>query len=357
MKSPKVIGIKEVAKRAGVGIGSVSRVFSGQPGVSDQMRRRVLKAAESLNYAPNMLAQALRHRRTRSVGFVVSDIANPLISSIVRGAEAVLSGEGYSILLTNSGNRPSVDAERIRLLQQRQVDGLILLLAAEDHPGVLQALEASSTPKAVIDRSLPQQIKVRYVLSDHYAGVVAAARSLLHLGHRKMGLIVGPDVRPSRERVRAVNDAYSSQKTKTELLIDRGPLSVEHGAMAVTQMLDSSDPPTAIILGGNQLLEGALEIVRVRGLRLGSDLSLVCCDDIALGRLNEPPISSVIRDTDLIGRSAARLLLESMGDPDCLQSTVMLPTWYEARASCGRPRPRGRTRRKASNGSLHAGVS
>src|SRR5689334_21249851 len=92
------IGIKQVAARAGVGIGSVSRVFSGEPGVSEEMRVRVLKAAKSLRYTPNMLAQALRRRTTRSVGFVVSDIANPLVASIVHGAEAVLSAAGYSIL-------------------------------------------------------------------------------------------------------------------------------------------------------------------------------------------------------------------------------------------------------------------
>lgn len=347
MKSPATaIGIKEVAKRAGVGIGSVSRVFSGQPGVSEQMRRRVLKAAAGLDYAPNMLAQALRHRRTMSVGFVVSDIANPLIASIVHGAEAVLSADGYSVLLTNSDNRATVDAERIRLLQQRKVDGLILLPAAEDHAGLLDILNASSIPMVVIDRALPVSVKTRYVLSDHYTGIGTATRSLLNLGHRRIALIVGPDVRPSRERIRAVNDAFAAHQIEGELLIDRGPLSAEHAAIALAQMLDSADPPTAIILGGNQLLEGALTVIRERGLQLGSDLSLVSCDDIPLGRFYETPISAVVRDTDLIGRSAARLLLESMGDPQAQLSSVTLPTWYEARPSCGRPRPRNRLKRR-----------
>jgi LacI family transcriptional regulator len=340
MKSLTSIGIKEVAKRANVGIGSVSRVFSGRTGVSEQMRRRVLKAAESLNYAPNMLAQALRRRRTHSVGFVVSDIANPLIASIVNGAEAVLSAEGYSILLTNSGNRPSVDAERISLLQQRQVDGLILLIAAEDHPGLLSVLGRSAVPMVVIDRTLSADLRLCYVLSDHYAGVGEATRSLLKLGHRRLGLIAGPDVRPSRERIRAVKDAYAARRLKSRLLVDSGSLSVERGAAALSSMLDSSEPPTAVILGGNQLLEGALSVIRARELRLGRDLSLVCCDDVPLGRLYETPISTVKRDTDLIGRSAAKLLLESIAEPQRPPTTIMLPTWFESRSSCGKP---GRT--------------
>jgi LacI family transcriptional regulator len=338
MKNPGPAGIKEVATRAGVGIGSVSRVFSGQPGASDQMRIRVHKAAKSLGYAPNMLAQALRRRTTRSVGFVVSDIANPLISSIVNGAELIFSDAGYSILLTNSGGQSAVDAERIRLLRQRQVDGLILLPAREDDPEMLAALGQSKIPIMVIDRTLPPAIPARYVLSNHYIGFGDATRHLLDLGHRSIAVIVGPDVRPSRERVRAVRDAYSTRRLRAQFVVDSGPLSVEHGASALKSLLDSSDPPTAVILGGNQLLEGALAVVRARNLRLGRDLSLVSCDDVPLGRLFETPISTVMRNTDLIGQTAAKRLLASVTELPTQPSTVTLPTWFESRASCGKPR-------------------
>ena len=326
--------------RAGVGIGSVSRVLSGQPDVSDVMRKRVLKAVESLNYAPNILAQSLRRRSTRSVGFVVSDIANPLVSSIVRGAEVVFSAAGYSILLMNSGDQPSVDVERIGLLQQRQVDGLILLPSAEDDPGLLNTLKRSTIPIVLIDRSMPPEINARYVLSDHHAGIGVATRSLLALGHRRLAVIVGRDLRPSRERVRAVTDAYADSKLKPTFVVDWGSLSVEHSAAAMTELLNSSRPPTAVILGGNQLLEGALAVVQSRNLRLGRDLSLVCCDDVPLGRFFETPISTVMRDTDLMGQTAAQLLLESISEPRRPARTVMLPTWFESRASCGKVKRR-----------------
>jgi LacI family transcriptional regulator len=302
------------------------------------MRVRVHKAAKSLGYAPNMLAQALRRRTTHTVGFVVSDIANPLLATIVHGAEAVLSGAGYSILLTDSGGQAAVDAERIRLLYQRRVDGLIILPAEENDPEMLATLRRSTIPLVVIDRDLPPDIPSRYVLSDHYVGVGNAARYLLELGHTSMAVIVGRDVRPSRERIRAVGDAYTARRLRPKFSIDSGPLSVEHGASALTRLLDSSHPPTAVILGGNQLLEGALAVVRARNLRLGRDLSLVCCDDVPLGRLFEPPISTVMRDTVLIGRSAAQLFLESVVNPQRKPPPAILPTWFESRASCGKPR-------------------
>src|SRR5205823_2402510 len=98
-------------------------------------------------------------------------ITNPLVASIVRGAESVFSSAGFSVLLTNSGGIPEVDAQRIEVLRQRQVDGLIILPALEDDPATLLALRSTDTPVVIIDRALPRDLNVHYVLSDHYSGV------------------------------------------------------------------------------------------------------------------------------------------------------------------------------------------
>ncbi|SAL42236.1 LacI family DNA-binding transcriptional regulator [Caballeronia humi] len=327
-------GIKAVAALAGVGIASVSRVLSGQPGSSPQLTQRVLDAARQLGYAPNALAQGLRRRATRSIGFVGSDITNPLIASIVSGAEGVLSLAGFSVLLTNSGGVASVDAERIEVLLQRQVDGLIVLPALEDDPATLAALRNTKAPVVLIDRTLPEDIVAHYVLSDHYRGVGDAARHLLASGHRRIGLVVGRDVRPTRERIRAVEDAFDGLGVARDLLVHRGMLSAEHGEAALEEMLAGDAPPSAVILGGNQLLEGALRVIHRRGLRLGIDLSLVCCDDVPLSRFHQPPIATVMRDPDLLGKRAAELLLGQLETPSAVEP-VCLPTWFEPRASCG----------------------
>lgn len=329
-------GIRQVADLAGVGIASVSRVLSGQPGSSPQLTERVLAAARQLGYAPNALAQNLRRRTTRSIGFVGSDIRNPLLSSIVGGAEGVLSSAGYSVLLTNSGGVPELDARRIEVLLQRQIDGLILLPASEDDPATLAALRSTDIPIVVIDRTLPVDVKARYVLSDHRAGVGDAIRHLLLQGHRRIGLAVAEGVRPSRERILAVEDAYRGLDLVPDIIVEMGALSVERGESAMEAFLDKADPPSAIILGGNQLLEGALNVIRGRGLRLGKDLSLVCCDDLPLSRLYDPPIATVMRDTSLLGQRAAEMLLEQLARPHPIEP-IVLPTWFIVRASCGRP--------------------
>lgn len=326
--------IRQVAELAGVGIASVSRVLSGQAGSSAKMTERVLAAAQALGYRPNVLAQSLRRRTTQSIGFVVSDITNPLMAAIVRGAESVLSGSGFSVLLTNSGGMPEVDAQRIEVLSQRQVDGLMILPASETDVATLATLRNAGMPIVVIDRSLPVELGASYVLSDHYTGVHEAARRFLVDGHRRIGLAIGRDVRPSRERVRAVTDAAKTVTPHATVVVDSGTLSEEHGEQAMERFLKGRKRCTAVILGGNQLLEGALRVVHRQGIELGRSLSLVCCDDLALSRFHTPPIATVMRDTALLGRKAAEMLLlriEVPGEPE----TIVLPTWFVARGSCG----------------------
>src|SRR5947209_9416080 len=116
--------IREVAERAGVAMSSVSRVLSGHAPVSEAMRSRVLRAVDELNYEPHFLAQSLRSGATKTVGFSLSDIANPVIAEHARGAEEVLRAAGYSMLVMNSEHDPLLEASHIRTLQGRRVDGL-----------------------------------------------------------------------------------------------------------------------------------------------------------------------------------------------------------------------------------------
>lgn len=322
------IGVKEVAERAGVGVGSASRVLSGKGSVSPEMVRRVKEVAASLGYKPNLLAQSLRSRSTRTIGFVISDITNPLLSSMVSGAEDVLSRAGYSLLLTNSGGRPEIDAQRVRLLFQRQVDGLIALPASEDDPATVAALGGATVPIILIDRSMPAVPNALRVLSDHHAGMSEATRFLLAQGHTAIALLVGPAMRPAQERARAFEDVHRSV-SRVPFAIVYGDLSARRGYEATAVLLDREPRPSAIILGGNQLLEGALDACRERSIAHGTDVALVCCDDTSLGRLSNPPIPTILRDTRGMGRVAAELLLAKLKSG--MRADRILPTWFESR--------------------------
>ena len=222
--------MREVADRAGVAMSSVSRVLSGHPDVSPTMSARVLQAVAELDYQPDMLAQSLRRRETLTVGFVVGDISNPLFSEIVTGAESAFHSNGYSMLLTNSLGDPLLEAAHIGLLTQRRVDGLVISVLDETHVATLARLRELDIPVVVLDRNLPPEIGVSRVLSDHRSGMKAATLHLLDLGHRRIALIGGSDVRPAVERRAGLVDAFAERGLPTTYVLDEGSFSVEAGA-------------------------------------------------------------------------------------------------------------------------------
>ena len=329
--------MREVADLAGVAMSSVSRVLSNHPDVSPSMRTRVMVAVEQLGYQPDLLAQSLRRRATRSVGFVVGDIANPLLAEIVQGAETTLREAGYSMLLANSENDPVRDADDVRLFEQRRVDGLMLSVASEDNPDLTRLLAGIETPAVLIDRALPAPASASAVLSDHRTGMRAAVEHLLELGHRRIGLVLGQPMRPTRERRLGLEDAYAARSLPPTYTVVEGMLAPQHGRDATRRLLAADEPPTAIVAGGNQLLIGALGELRDSGMRVGGDISLVSCDSISVTELFSPPIAVVRRDTREIGRQAALLMLRHMSGEET-RERVMLPTEFVPRPSCAAPR-------------------
>lgn len=329
-------GMRQVADRAGVAMSSVSRVLSGHPDVSATMRDRVMVAVEELGYEPNMLAQMLRRGATQTVGFVVGDISNPLLAQIALGAEVALRAAGYAMLLTNSVNEAHLDANHIRLLQQRRVDGLLLSVSDETNAETADALARTTTPSVLIDRNLPTDGEASAVLSDHAAGIAAAVERLVQLGHERIALVAGsPHVRPTRERITAMEDAVEAHPG-VFAQVRSGAFTETHGTAATRELLDGRRPPTAIIAGGNQILVGVLAELAARKLRVPRDISLITCDDVPLAKFFTPSLAMIIRDPYEMGSVAAALLLDRLGGGE--PATVTLPTTFVAGASCAAPR-------------------
>ena len=328
--------MREVAERAGVAMSSVSRVLSGHPDVSPKMREAVNAAVVALGYRPDILAQGLRLRKTLSVGFTVSDIGNSVLASAVTGAERRLRQAGYSLLLTNSEGDAELDAENIQLLQQRRVDGLILSLADENHALTVEVLRQIESPFVLLDRDVPAGLSASRVCFDHRSGMFQATRQLLELGHREIALISGGPQGPARERRLGVEDAVAGIGNGSRCVVYDGEFSIVHGERATHQILDGSRPVTAIIAGGNLLMQGALLALRDRSVKVGADLSFVGCDDVAVAELHTPQIAVVRRDMVSIGEAAAELLLELLNGFKGIKE-ITLPTEFVVRPSCAPP--------------------
>ncbi len=323
--------MKEVADRAGVALSSVSRVINGHTDVSDVMRNRVLDAVAALGYETDMLAQSLRTGATMSIGFLVGDISNPLMSQITLGAEVELRKAGYSTLLTNSINDPASDVSHLKLLQQRRVDGLLMSLSDESDPDVTATLARMDVPGVLVDRDV-DGTPFASVLSDHAFGIESAAQLLAGLGHKRIGLVNGnPRVRPSRERASALR-RFCRRHPGMSAVVKTAAFTPEHGYRATLEMLSAPDAPQALIAGSNQILVGVLRALRELNRKVPRDVSLVTCDDVPLAEFLDPPITTIHRDNAAIGRLAARLLLEQLaGEP---ARRVVLPTGIRVTESC-----------------------
>lgn len=325
---------RDVARLAGVAVSSVSRVLSGHPDVSPAMRERVMRAVEALGYEPDIIAQSLRLGATRTVGFVLGDISNPILSAIVGGAEKVLRRAGYSMLLMDSGGDPALDREHLRFFLSRRVDGMILSLASERERRTAELLAQAGIPIVLVDRDGPGRVNTSRVLSDHADGMRKAVRYLIDSGHRDIALVTGAQsIRPGRARAEALRATVEQSDSGVKAHVLSGTYTPEYGYQATMRLLSKRSRPTAVISGGNQLLVGCLKALQEVGVQVGQEISLVSCDDVPLAEFLDPPVATISRDCAALGQAASELLLSMLGGAD--PTTRILPTDFVPRPSVG----------------------
>jgi LacI family transcriptional regulator len=333
-KRPRRPSLRDVGLRAGVAVSSASRALAGHPDVNAETRDRVLKAAGELGYERNMLAEGLRSGATHTVGFVARDIGGYGLGEIASGAEHMLSRKSYSVLLTSSRDDPRLDVDRISLLEQRRVDGLLLLLASDEHEPTLARIHKLKVPFVLIDREPLPDLECAAVLCDHRTGARAAVAHLAGLGHRHIGLVAGPShLRPGRENAAGV--ALAAEELELQLSVEQGTFTARHGEDATARLLDLDDPPTAIVAGSHDIAQGVLRAVQQNGLRVPDDISLVTNDALAAIGLVDPPLAVIAFRPRLLGERAAHMLLRMLdGAPP---EHELLPTFFDPRSSCSAP--------------------
>jgi LacI family transcriptional regulator len=325
--------IKQVADYLGVAQSSVSRALNDHPDVSDGMKERVRQATHELGYELDYLAQSLRRGATKTVGFVLRDISNPLFADLVIGAGKRLDEAGYSLVLMNSAQDPEQDVGHINLFRRRRVDGLILSLQSENQPGLTELVASLTFPIVLVDRELPK-VNAASVVVDSYSGMKRAVQHLITLGHRRIGFVSGsPDLLTTRERLRGYRAALQANGVTEEPdLLRLKSYDQPFGYEQSLDLLRGPAAPTAIIVGGTRLLAGTLAACRQAGVQVGPDVSVVTWDETELMPYLEPAISVILRHPLEMGRLAADLLLEQLehaADP----RTVTVATEYIPRAT------------------------
>lgn len=328
---------KEIARRLGVSIATVSRALNDQPGVSPEVRERILQAAKEMGYSPDIRARSLATSVTHTVAFVVhsgerSAAEDPFYPVIMAGAEAYLSQRNYHILLTTIDDRAMAHPERFSVINQNRVDGLIL--AGPELPAsFVLGLDAVGIPLILVDNCL-SLTPVDCVLNDDEGGAYSAARCLIDYGHARIAFLSGPQEWVSN-RARSQGYQRAMQEAGLEPLLVHGrETTIATGAELLEQALQRWPDLTAVFAVNDAVAIGAIRAATKMGCSIPEDLSVIGFDDISWAAMNEPPLSTVHVFKRRMGELAAQRLLDCIQNPDAPPSKVIVSTQLVQRASC-----------------------
>lgn len=305
--------IKDVAARAKVSVATVSHVINGTRKVAPATIQRVRQAMKELDYHPNAIAQSLRTQKTNVIGAVISDITNPFFATLIRGAEDAAIEAGYSLIVCNSDESLEKEDRYVRLLQRRQIDGLLISPVGDGSHSVVHELPKWKIPFVFVDRRV-DDIDADAVLSENVNGAYQATKHLIDRGHRRIGIILGiRGATTTEERLEGYCKALEEAEiaTPNELVIC-GSYRTEGGRRATASLLGLNAPPTAIFSTNNLMTLGVLQELLEREELSVNGISLISFDDLDLAKLGLFSLTVVIQQPYKMGREATELLLDRM---------------------------------------------
>ncbi len=328
--------IRDVAKKAGVSVSTVSHVVNETRFVSEETSTRVLAAMEELKYQPNRLARSLRRKdkRTHTIGLLIPDSTNPFFAEVLRGVEDASFDAGYNVILCNSDDNPDKELNYIDVLLSKQVDGIVLVSAGA-HEESLELLSRRQGTAVVVDREFDGS-DLDSVVVDNERGGYDATRYLIDLGHRRIGCITGPSLlTPSAGRIQGYRRALAeAQIPLDKTLIVPGDFRPQSGYASAKKLLKLIPPPTAIFACNDMMAIGALGAINQDGLKVPADLSLIGFDDITLASYSIPPLTTIAQPSHEMGLLATELLLQRLLDPSAPPRRVLLYPSIVVRESC-----------------------
>lgn len=303
--------IKDVARLAGVGIATVSRVLNNSGYVKQSTRERVMDAASQLSYAPNIVARSLSRSSSDIIAVIIPDITNPFFSEAIRGITAVLNNTSFSLVFYNTNEDQYVEQRALESLQGRGIAGLIFSPEQENNPVAaehVRKLQSAGIPTVLLDRDL-MEVDCDRVLIDNVTGARRATESLLAAGHRRIAIIHGPEnTTPGRERLQGWREALCSYNiTPAPELCFSGNFSYESGLEQTIAILSTAPDVTAIFSCNNIMTLGCIKALRDAGRLIPEDIALVGFDGLDSTLCGN--ISHVSRPTAEMGKEAVNILL------------------------------------------------
>ncbi|MBN9045203.1 MAG: LacI family DNA-binding transcriptional regulator [Rhizobiales bacterium] len=355
------VTIAEVAKLAGVSTATAGRVLGDYGYSRQEIKDRVRKAAEELGYRPNLLARGLITGKTKTIGVVAGDIQSPFYASILRGVADVTRAAGFGILLTNSDEQIERELEAVRLLREKQVDGLIVAPSDLSRSPHLHEAVRDGCPVVLIDRKV-KDLAADVVSVDNRAASRECIARLIEAGHRRIGLVAelerwehdgvaaflraveagsvdSSGLFPSWLRLYGYVEALceANLPVDPELIGRVGIYSAEGGRKETLRLLQMPDRPTALFPADGLMAAAAMDVITSLDLRIPQDLSLICFDDLDWMSFIKPGIAAVVQPLTEMGAAAARLMLARLAGEDGAPQLLALKPKFAPRGSIATP--------------------
>lgn len=322
--------MKDVAVAAGVALKTVSRVVNGEPGVAEGTASRVRAAIEQLGFRRNDGARLLRQgSRTRSIGLVMEDLADPFYSQLSRAVEEVARSHGALLLAGSSAEDPVRERELALDFCSRRVDGLVIVPAGTDHSYLTPEL-AAGTAVVSVDRPITG-VDVDTVLADNRGGIAAGVGHLIRQGHRRIGYVGDSlNIYTAAERCAGYRQAMADAGLHVdEAWVSTGKPGTLGTRLALDRMLSGPEPVTALMCGNNRSTVSVLRELATRRIRP----ALVGFDDFELADMLAVPVTVIAQDPAQMGHMAAELLFRRMRGEQAPSQRIELPTRLILRGS------------------------
>ena len=318
---------RDVAKAAGVSQATVSNVLNRPHLVSDTTLEKVRDTMKSMGFVVNDSARTLRAGRSRTLGVIILDLANPFWGEVMRGIEAAATPHDYSVLFGSSDEQPGKEEHFLRLFHQHRVHA-VLVSALEDDSDALQALRERGTKIVLVDRRSADG-QDSSVSSDDIVGARQALGHLLDMGHRRIAFINGPHEVPwcaDRYRGAALEDRRSRTRLVDDVLTELTiPSMTAQAAEEIVDELLGIPDVTAAFCANDLVALGVLRQLSLRGVSVPGDLSLVGYDDSYFASLLSPALTTVRQEPFLMGKYAAQIAIGTQAD-DSPEARVLQPS-------------------------------
>lgn len=338
---PRKTTIREVARAAGVGIGTISRVLNSSSQVSQETRARVNQAIRRLGFRPNAQARRILKHRSEIVCFLLSnrDFLHPFHARILQGVESYASSLKHHVLFAVLHYSPRVAPEKIDLPPVLQEHGLIdgVILAGTIYPNLLRRIESIRMPFVAFSNNVvgtDGNHLYDQVGFDDFSGTLQATRYLIAQGHRLIDFAGDVSYPWIQRRFDGYRKAMRENKLKPVSVVPRNPDGfVDFGQKSAAKILAQRTPPSAVVAGNDETAYGLWMSLRRQGVKVPDEVSLVGFDDREEALLMDPPLSTVRVHKEEIGQTCMKMLLERLHHPQMAFSQRILPTEFVVRGT------------------------